>query len=498
MDASNSNFKSFLRQNLKRPHFIIIISFVTMLTAFWVIYLELVTTNIIWNDNWQFLNYVIAFENNNLDFNDLFKSAKRAHVNFFYKVSILINYIFFGWNTKIFVLIGPIICGGAALLLNFWLLYKVPKLNSYKGAIFLSILMLVLFTPAKRAVMHYDMTAYQFHVQLLLFVIAYILADHILADHTKLGNIPTWISLILILLLHTFLIATGQFVAVFFAIGATFCLSLLIVKRKLWGLLLVKASIIITLFILCTMAYMRIVGASTHSIQNKGSRILEEVLPYKYFVYSLSNIGWSQTTLGKIASYFETLNSHELKFLLGLITVALVLYSISLYFITKQYRLTRLPILFIFHALCYMGLVVLGRNGEQFNGTSIALGERYVGTFSLLMVGLVIINIIFLANRAKSIKGTLVKIASKISIIFLALVVLSNATGGYYLLSHHYQRLKHNYAIRERIYLKDTQDITEEKMRKWLRCRKGHDTCKAMLDFARQNGIASWRGKNQE
>ncbi len=138
-NVPSSNFKSFLGQNLKRPHSIVIISVVTMLTAFWVIYLELVTTNVIWDDNWHFLNYIIAFVNNDLGLNDLLRAQKSAHVNLFYKVSILINYIFFGWNTKIFVLIGPIICGVAALLLNFWLLYKVPKLNSYRGCLEISV-----------------------------------------------------------------------------------------------------------------------------------------------------------------------------------------------------------------------------------------------------------------------------------------------------------------------------------------------------------------------
>ncbi len=253
--------------------------------------------------------------------------------------------------------------------------------------------------------MHYDMTAYKFHVQLLLFIITYILVDKILADKAKLGKVSTWANLILVLLLHTFIIGTGQFVAVFFAIIATFCLNLLMVKRKFLGL--IKASIVIILFVLCTITYMMIVGANTHSLQNKRGYITEKIALHEYYTYSLSNIGWSHTALEKIASSLKTLNYRKLRFLLGLITVALMLYSIIIYFSTKQYRLTSLPILLIFHVLCYIGLVLLGRSPQAVSAT-IALSARYVGTFSLLMVSLVIINAIFLASQDKGVRGTLV------------------------------------------------------------------------------------------
>ncbi|MHB8404767.1 MAG: hypothetical protein ACYDCJ_05015 [Gammaproteobacteria bacterium] len=373
--------------------------------------------SIITNDQWHYLGIIKDYYQHQLSFSDLW-SGHGVHRQPIYRLLFLIDAIYFHLNVKLEIYVGL-----SALLLMSILIYSHYKaslqniVSPLKSQLGFLVIAAVLFSFNQWALYFFSLSALDEFLGNLLFVWLWCYMDVGIRRSLTHGFIVIF-GLIYTLLLLAF--GEGRGAAVIIAT----LIVVFLAGRSQNGLTNPKFRLLVAVTVVCSIGSQLIYWYVPPRLEQSGQLI-------NNFLYVLTHlwgaIQFSVFTLGSSllnrlwVDYYS--NYRPAMYIIGIVVIFGYMYAAWLFIKYRMWKKTWLPLVFVLYSLLFLGLLVVGRYGADYIGSTGA--PRYATDLQFGIIG--ILWIFFYAyNSVSPFPGMRIKSIIVCSITFVILMQIGS------------------------------------------------------------------------
>jgi len=373
---------------IKRNYIVLLMLLLQLM--FYVYYINSSAANIIFQDQFHFIQFVDKYFNSSLSFGDLWR-GHLEHRTLGYNIIFLLNAILFHLNTMYEMYMGAIILFLTSILLYYYYRKNLDYDNDLFVLVSFPLVFYIVFglNQWENIVLSLGLAIM---IKMLFFLIVFIFIDMLICNekfHNKLAFLYS-----LSLFIAVLLFGGGYSPALVGSIIVTLFCKIIINKTankkdlKVFLLIIIASSIALSIYYYHI--YYNNMIMDNLSIIKRLDIVLDNPMgAVKFFLLSLS------------ASLFgvDLLNnymSQNLYIFIGIIIIFIYFYSIILFILSEMYRKTYFPLMLMFYSLIILGMILIAR---YYCGVTYGMSSRYVTDTQYGIIGAIWIIFYFFANK---------------------------------------------------------------------------------------------------